>query len=87
MGAAAGFVGLRRQVDHGVLVEEARGREREAADDAGLNRMVFGARHVVHPEAVPEHDIGVLERAVLGDPGRQAVVAGRLVDELASRVE
>jgi hypothetical protein len=40
----AGCVFYGRQIDHRILVEKARRRQREAADYAGLYRMIFRAR-------------------------------------------
>ena len=45
--------------------------------------MILRTRQMMQSEAVPQHNIGVLHIAITRGPGRQAVVAGRLVDELA----
>ena len=48
--------------------------------------MIFRTRQMMHPEAMPQHYIGVLDRPVLGGPRRQTIIPGRLVHELARRV-
>ena len=52
--------------------------------DAGLDREVLRSRLVVQPETCHSDDVGVLDRAVLLDVGRQAVAARRVVHEVAA---
>ena len=62
----------RRHVERRVAVEEADGPQLEPARDDRHHGPVLEARHVVRAEDVPEHDIGVLERAI----GRHHLVFG-----------
>src|SRR5215472_17980265 len=47
--------------------------------------MILRTRQMVEPETVPQYDIGVLHLAIVRRPCWQPVVAGRLVNEFASR--
>ena len=53
LGTAAFRIHRRRQVDDRILVEETRGHQLEAANDARLHGMILRPRQVVQPEAVP----------------------------------
>ena len=74
-----------RQVEGGIAVEETVGPELESDAGDRHHRPVLGAHHMVSGERVPEHQIGVLQRAVGRGPGRQAVPAGMLVGVVARR--
>ena len=58
-----------RDVERGVAVEEADGLEPEGDGVHRHHRPVLRARDVVDAEDVPEHDVGVLDRAILRGPG------------------
>src|SRR5947209_18598518 len=61
-----------RQVEGGVAVEEAVGPELEPDRGDRHHRPVLGANHVVRGERVPEHPVGVLQRAGRRCPGPAA---------------
>ena len=63
----AGAVGLRGDVDAGILVEEAHRHQLEAGFDAGLHRKILRPGLVVQAKDVPEHQIGILQRPILLD--------------------
>src|ERR1700678_2031602 len=48
--------------------------------------MIFRPRQMMYTETMPQDDIGVFDRPVLGGPRRQTILARRLVHELAGRV-
>src|SRR5207249_13950 len=74
-----------RQVEGGIAVEETVGPELEPDRGDRHHRPVLRPDHVVRGERVPEHQVGVLQRAVRRGPGRQAVPAGVLVGVVAGR--
>src|ERR1700733_5114079 len=86
MSTAARRILYARQIDHGILIEKARRRQSKPADHTGLHRMILGPWQVMHAEAVPQDYIRVLNRPILLSPGRQAIISGRLVHELPSRI-
>src|ERR1700692_4599435 len=47
--------------------------------------MIFRPRQMMYTETMPQDDIGVFDRPVLGGPRRQTIIARRLVHELARR--
>ena len=69
--------GARRHVERRVAVEEADRLEPERDGVDRHHRPLLRARDVVDAEHVPEHDVGVLDRAVLRGPRRQPAVAAR----------
>src|SRR5262245_18196232 len=75
----------RGYVERWVAVEEAGGLEPERDGVHRHHGPFLGARDVVDAEDVPEHDVGVLDRAVRRGPLRQPAVALALEDELAAR--
>src|SRR5580658_5348508 len=83
MSATTGRIFHGRQIDHGVLIEEARRRQRKAAIDTRLHWMIFRPRQMMNTETMPQDDIRVFDRPVLGGPRRQTIIACRLVHELA----
>jgi len=74
-----------RYVEGGVAVEETVGPELEPDAGDRHHRPVFRAHDVVSGEGVPEHQVGVFQRAVGRGPGRQAVPAGVLVGVFPGR--
>ena len=62
-----------------VAIEEAGGFEGEADGFDRHNRPVFGAHHVIGAHRIPDHDISLLQRAVLLHIRRQAVASRLLV--------
>src|SRR5689334_10590957 len=72
-----------RHVEGGVAVEETVGPELEPDPGDRHHRPVLRAHHMVSGEGVPEHQVGVLQRAVGRGPGGQAIPAWVLVGVLA----
>jgi hypothetical protein len=68
----AGFVDAGRDIDRRVLIEEAIRHQSEAGFDAGLYGKILGPWLVMQAEDVPEHEVGVFDRAVLFDEIRDA---------------
>src|SRR5690348_851873 len=77
--------GGRWHVEGGVAVEEADRLEPERRLVDRHHRPLLGAGDVMYPEHVPQHDVHVLDCAVLGGPHGQPAVPGALYDELAAR--
>jgi hypothetical protein len=75
-----------RDVEGRVAVEEADRLESEAGVVDGHDGPVLGTGEVGETEGVPQDDVGTVEVAVGGGPGRQAGTAGVLVDEVAGRI-
>ena len=75
-----------RHVQRRVPLEEAVRPEREADRGDRHHRPVLRPRDVRVGEDVPEHHVGVRDRAVGRGPARQAVAAGVLVRVVAGRV-
>ena len=71
---AFGRVG-RGHVDRRVLVEEPERLEPEGDRVGRHDRPVLRAGDVVEAEHVPEHDVGALQRLVVGDPAGHPLVA------------
>src|SRR5579884_4393482 len=66
-------------VEGGVAIEKACRFEVEADALYRHNRPVFGAHDMVGAEGVPDNQVGLLQRAVLLDVGRQAIAARLLI--------
>src|ERR1700691_3637594 len=86
MAATTGSVFQRRKINHRILIKESRRRQRKPAHHARLHWMILRPRQMMHPEAMPKDDIGVLDRPIVSRPSRQSIIAGRLVYELARGV-
>src|SRR6266436_6349643 len=86
VGAAARLVHLGGQVDAGVAVEEAVRHQLESGGDTGLDREVLEANRVMQSEHVPEHDIGILDSAVLLDEVGDSTGAVRMIHVFAARI-
>src|ERR1700712_3413534 len=67
--AVVGFWGW-REVEGGVAVEEAEGFEPERHGVGRHHRPILGPGDVMDAEDVPKHDVGILQRLVVLDPGR-----------------
>src|SRR5690349_7644362 len=65
-----------RHVEGGDAVEETVGPELEPGPGDRHHRPVLRAHDVMSGEGVPEHQVGVLQRAVGHGPGGQAVPPG-----------
>ena len=76
----------RRHVQGRVAVEEAVGLKPEAGAGDRLHRPVLEARQVQQAECVPQHDIRILYRPALLDPGGDGLRAVALVDEAPGRI-
>ena len=63
MSATTGRIFHGRQIDHGVLIEEARRRQRKAAIDTRLHRMIFRPRQMMYTETMPQDDIACFRSA------------------------
>ena len=72
-------------IERWIAVKEADRLEPEGDRVHGHDRPLLGPGDVVNPEDVPEHDVGVVDYAVLGCPGRQPAILAALDDELAAR--
>src|SRR5512142_1777431 len=68
-----------------VAVEKAPWLEPEGHGVGRHDRPVFHPGEVMDAEDVPQHDVGVLDGAVLSGPGWQACVCLALVAELPAR--
>src|ERR1700722_7454330 len=68
----------RGDVASGIALEEADGLQREADHRHRHHRPVLGTRHVVVAERVPNHQIAVLHRSILGGPLRKPRAAWML---------
>ena len=51
-------------IESRIFREESGGMKGEPGGDHGLDREILGARNMVQPEAVPDHDIGIDQPAV-----------------------
>ena len=69
---------LRRHVERRVPVEETERLEPERDRVHRHDRPVLGPGDVMQAEDVPEHDIGVDQRLVVGDPLGQPVIGQAL---------
>src|SRR5689334_19288051 len=83
---AAGMVTVERQVHCRILGEKAVRLQREADVLDRHHREVLGPADMRCTKTVPEHDVLVLDRAVVRDVSGQAVAAGMLVGKLAAGV-
>lgn len=66
---AARGIDLGREVDGRITVEEAKRHELEPGHDARLHGEVLDPNGMMKTKDVPEHDIRVLDRAILGNEG------------------
>src|ERR1700674_2093992 len=73
----------RSHVQRRVLVEEPGRLEHEPGSFGWHDRPVLGPGDVVAAHGVPEHNVGVLDRAVGFGPGREAGTARVLVRVIA----
>src|SRR3954469_12195106 len=69
------------------MVKKPIGREREAVPLSRQNRPVLGAGEVMEAHRVPQHDVAVIDWAVLRGIGWEAVAAPALVRVCAGGVE
>src|SRR5690242_15930469 len=75
----------RCDVERGIAVEEPGRLKRESGPVGRHDRPVLGPGDVVSAQGVPQHDVGVLDRAVSFGPGRQPGAARVLVGVVACR--
>src|ERR1700733_13684655 len=75
-----------RHVECGVPVEEAERDQAEAGRLDRHDRPVLGPGDVGDPEGVPDHNIGVDHRTVLGRPRRQPGAAAVLIGVVAGGI-
>src|SRR4051794_7011952 len=83
--AVVAMAGRGRDVQRRIAVEEARRLEPKRDGVDRHDRPLLRARDVVDAEDVPEHHVGVLDRAVALRPHRQAAVRRALRRHLAAR--
>src|SRR3954447_2932382 len=81
------FLMFNARTDAGVAVEEAVGEEGEAVPLSRQNRPVLGAGEVMEAHRVPQHDVAVIDWAVLRGIGWEAVAAPALVRVCTGGVE
>ncbi len=82
----AARIALGRQVAGGIAGEEAHRLQREAGIFHRHHRKILGLADMGMAEGVPDHDVGVVDAAVLLDVARQAVVAGMHIGIVAAGV-
>jgi hypothetical protein len=75
----------RCDIERRVVVEERSRLQHEASPVGRHDRPVLGPRNVVTAHGVPEHDIGVLDRAISFRPSGEPGTAGVLVRVIARR--
>jgi hypothetical protein len=76
MRATTGSILRRRKIDHRILIKKSRGRQRKPAHHARLHWMIFRSRQMMHTEAMPQHNIGILNRPIFSGPRRQSIIPG-----------
>ncbi len=76
----------RRNIEPRIAIEEANRLEAEADGRDRHDRPVLGPHHVMRPEGVPDHHVGIHDRAIVARVRRQACAAGMLVRVIAGGV-
>ena len=75
-----------RHVEPWIAVEEAPRLQAESCSLHRHHRPVLGSHDVVHPDRVPEHDVGLLQRTIRRNPTRHPLSRLTLRREVASGV-
>src|SRR5579883_2704436 len=83
--AVRAMVSEQRHVERGVAVEEADRPQVEADVAAGHHWPILGAGHMVGHEAVPDHQVGVLQRPVRLLVAGKPIATGMLVHIVPGR--